>query len=741
MAGQGSLCQLAQSARWNLIASGLRSTLTMAAIIWLAGGVNAQTDQQAESTVDQRVRIESHSGTSLHVPDSKIEFSTTIDALTQHASQRLHWRVALFRASDGEIIGTDRKIVPIDSSGHAEKMLFEFSAPDQPGVYEVRFELSDDDENLWQRFRKTKPPIVRIGRPIFVVPASDADSATATQEAYRLALLHLPELDWVETFIDRQPHYPSTDDEFLAECDPSTVRALQLWTAIGRLGKYVQKNGMSGVVLSPDSAGGPWQYDQALFPSDTIKADRQRRLGTLRRLCRARGIPFRVATRKSVSIVRLPQFGPDQSTSNSTKFKPLPEQAALAIAARLSVEDPALLAIELPRDAVSLDHSVREMLRTFSLMPRKQLSLVAPVDPANGTVQVRIGVDKQHGYVALVNLAPWATEIDLDLTSQDRWNVVGDTHPEREGFRQPEANGSSVQITLQPGQLALLKTAAETSGFSIRSWSAVVSGGAVAVGKIKGEVTSVVERIGLLSNLEASGALTNGGFEQSGGIGLVGWMHAQHPPGCVRIDQKESIEGKHSVLLTTDPALSARTWIVSETLDPPESGRLAVSLVMRAERVEGSSPHQMRVSVEATRNGEPIRYTGDFKVSRNGQWGSRQIVLETDQVEKQKVDALRLTIDSLSKGRVWLDDVRVHHWFPTVKEREELQSQAFLAVQGLQNGNLTPSSRLLQNQWARYLLSREPSKDVKPFVDSDPEEKPMGVAERIRSWLPRPIRF
>ena len=123
--------------------------------------------------------------------------------------------------------------------------------------------------------------------------------------------------------------------------------------------------------------------------------------------------------------------------------------------------------------------------------------------------------------------------------------------------------------------------------------------------QIKRKVTLIVERIGILSEFESSDALSNGGFEQSGGMGLVGWLHAQHPPGCVRVDDKEFLEGAHSVLLTTDDASTSRTWIVSETIDPPRSGRLAVSLACRGELKTDNSVHRLRVSIEATRDGEP----------------------------------------------------------------------------------------------------------------------------------------
>ena len=106
------------------------------------------------------------------------------------------------------------------------------------------------------------------------------------------------------------------------------------------------------------------------------------------------------------------------------------------------------------------------------------------------------------------------------------------------------------------------------------------------------------------------------------------------------------------------------------------------------------------------------------------------------------MDSLRLTIDSLSGGRVWIDDVHLHDQFPTAKERAELQSQAFLAVQGLQRGNLTPSGRLLQNHWACFLLTLGPAPPAQQVMEAvEPVDETPGVAERIRSWLPRPLRF
>ena len=327
------------------------------------------------------------------------------------------------------------------------------------------------------------------------------------------------------------------------------------------------------------------------------------------------------------------------------------------------------------------------------------------------------------------------------MSGPTNWELIGGIDDPGILRSLSSSGGTRHRITVDPGRVVVLRTA-ENSRARVRSWTTRVSGGPAATESIKQKVTAIVERIGILQDFQPSGQLANGGFEQAGGMGLVGWMHAQHPPGCVQVDEQEFLQGKRSVVMTTKAPTTARTWIVSETLDPPLSGRLAVSLACRAEAAEESGDHSIRVSIEATRHGDPVRFTHDVKVPRNGEWTPREVVLEVDNIDDTDRGSMRLTLDSLSGGRVWIDDVQLHDHFPTTKERDDLQSLAFLAVQGLQRGNVAPSGRLLQNHWARYLLTLGPMEQSKPVIEAvpTPPEEP-GVAERIRSWLPRPLRF
>ncbi len=447
----------------------------------------------------------------------------------------------------------------------------------------------------------------------------------------------------------------------------------------------------------------------------------------------------------AVAAILGPEVGPKVGPESGEPL--LVRDRVLADASRIIDRlDPSMLIIEWPTAATSLQTGLSPLLRSFSSMPDgdacENTVQINPTDPAAETIRVSAGTIEGHLYVSITSLVSWTTEVELNTSVAAEWVLAGKSDNEQGDLPELVSNGARVRVILPPGQLAVLKSKTPSTNIQVKSWTSRVSGGPLALERIKQKVTTIAERIGTLSDFQPSNTLANGGFEQSGGMGLVGWLHAQHPPGCVRIDDHECVEGKHSVLLTTDESATTRTWLVSEMIEPPRSGRLAVSLFCRGELRNNESTHHLRVSIEATRDGEPIRYSSDFEVPRNGQWGSRELVLEADGIERESVASLRLTIDSLSGGRVWIDDVQLHDRFPTAKERAALQSQAFLAVQGLQRGNLTPSARLLNNYWARHLLTLGPSEKSEPVIEAVKQiEETPGVAERIRSWLPRPLRF
>ena len=402
--------------------------------------------------------------------------------------------------------------------------------------------------------------------------------------------------------------------------------------------------------------------------------------------------------------------------------------------------DPSDLVVQLPIDGRVLRPQLDILLQSFRTLPRTGMQSVDVESRAQNTVRVRSVHKDGFLHLACLCLTPWTNEIDIETSQEVEWKAVGG---KPEDIQIEKLNGNRARVQVAEGRLILLRSSQPVGDIKITSCRTRLSGGSAALAEIKRKVTLVAQRIGILFDFESYDALNNGGFEKAGDLGLVGWLHAQHPAGCVRIDDTQPFEGKHSILLTTETNTTARTWLVSETITPPETGRLAVSLACRAEASTNVGIHRLRLSLEATENGKPVRYSNEFEIPKNGQWGNREVQLEALNIDAANMHSLRLTIDNLSSGRIWIDDIRLHDQFPTVGERDELQSGAFLAVQGLQKSNLAPAGRLLQNGWARYLLKLDPLKDTEPKtteIEVEKEETP-GIAERIRDWIPRPLRF
>ena len=339
----------------------------------------------------------------------------------------------------------------------------------------------------------------------------------------------------------------------------------------------------SAASFDPRPFAQQWRSDVAeLVPTETF------RYGPVGMLSKQSRLQQRIASisssREDAAVAAIlgaeSNAGPDNSL--------LVREQTLADTCRIIERlDPSMLIVEWSVAATSFDTGLPSMLRSFAAMPSRaqgdSMTQVNPTDPAAQSIRVRTGTKDGHRYVSMISLASWTTEVDLHLSESIDWVLAGDRTETSKDLPVLQSKGKRVRVVLPPGQLAMLKTKSRGTDARIKSWTSRVSGGPAALDAIKQKVTVIAERIGTLSDFQPSNLLANGGFEQSGKMGLIGWMHAQHPPGCVKTDDDEYVEGKHSVQMTTDETGTTRTWLVSTTIDPPQSGRLAVSLYCRAE--------------------------------------------------------------------------------------------------------------------------------------------------------------
>ncbi|MCG8653881.1 MAG: hypothetical protein MI861_28840, partial [Pirellulales bacterium] len=242
----------------------------------------------------------------------------------------------------------------------------------------------------------------------------------------------------------------------------------------------------------------------------------------------------------------------DLASTNLPKIPVIRDRTVGDISRVIGHLDPPMLVIQSPTITRGLSDDLAGLLNQFTTLPSTSLQDIQSVDPNPQVVQVRAGRRDGHLMVAMINQAPWPSQVDLDCSSEIKWRVAGENDSSSAASSQLTTDRGRTRVTLPAHRMIVLESEAAASAASISAWTCRVAGGQPAIDAIKKKVSTIVARLGILSEMKSYPVLSNGGFEQSGDVGLVGWLHAQHPVGAVRIDRQESTEGKHSVLLTTD---------------------------------------------------------------------------------------------------------------------------------------------------------------------------------------------
>jgi len=380
--------------------------------------------------------------------------------------------------------------------------------------------------------------------------------------------------------------------------------------------------------------------------------------------------------------------------------------------------------------------ATRDVLQTFTKLPAQVMTLVPAAGDIPSNVRLRQSVQPDATIVSALNVSPWPISIDVDFGKAFVGQDLLTSQPLR-------ADRTFWRTTLQPGQLTAIRL---SGAMPVRLWSERPDGGPEFLQSLGDRVQNLAARVALLATPRAYPALRNGSFDELSTRSIPGWMHAQFPANCVQVASQGS-DDDASVMMSNDGSSSSKTWIVSVPFKTPATGRLAVSLQARCE-VNAPSTVQpsLRVAIEGRVGEEPLRRSVTLLPKADGNWQSEPLWLEVEDLGGEAIEELRLTIDLLTPGRIWIDDVRLYDFFLTKGERSALQSQAFLAVQRMRQGDMTAAAKLFDSHWGRYLMGLRvpaPADAASETIESreTPEKDPASIAERLKGWLPGPLQF
>lgn len=438
------------------------------------------------------------------------------------------------------------------------------------------------------------------------------------------------------------------------------------------------------------------------------------------------------------------------------------------------------------RQAADQPHAaLAAWLQSYAALPDVPFVDLPSPNASASVVRVRQHLTRQSLVVYAVNLSPWVARLELasdaaagtpvELLGPPRsagqnsnW-VIGQRFTQPWGQIDELAETAGQPVTpavarfrglsvvwageLAPGQLIALRVDGPTRG--IVDWRAGLVEQKKMIPLVAQAIDKVAKKIAVLGRPREMQPLENAGFETGQAENIEGWLRAQHPPGCIQFSN-DSAEGQRAIVLRNEQSQAARAWLLTKPFIAPETGRMAVAI--RAKTLSGNP--KVRLAVEGRMRGQPVRYAVEIQPEEAIGWGDQPYWLRIPHLPVGDLGEIRVAIDLTGVGSVALDELRLYDFFFTQREREELQRHAFVAAEKLRHGDLGPAGYLLDSHWTHYLGwldqesdSQNAAGQTNPILQRDEEpaansnsaspttQQAPTVSERIRQWLPRPLRF
>lgn len=358
----------------------------------------------------------------------------------------------------------------------------------------------------------------------------------------------------------------------------------------------------------------------------------------------------------------------------------------------------------------------REVFSTLRAFPPTTLNLSPTDGPSN--IRIRQGSHSNKTYVQIVNSAPWQEQVVITLQHAVDANIreLG-ISPSRLTIDTSSRRQDVQTWTIEVRPFDLVGVEIDSPDVSIMSVDH--SSPPQTTEHIAGElskVEAVVTRAGDPTQQRPMVDL-GGDFERwNSSDAPLGWTLSSLPQ--VSLDRSAELphSGRSSLAITNRGRADTSAWIQSSPLAPPSTGRFLVSTWLRASAA--ADPTLVRISVSGRlTNGEAYeRSTLVGGRSPLGKrlpidWGQRPFQLHVNDLPLEQLDSMRVAVELIGSGRIWVDDVEVYALELMPEEWRHLRGQILVAQDQLREGNPYPAYQLLESHWGQYAarLNRQPS--------------------------------
>jgi hypothetical protein len=364
---------------------------------------------------------------------------------------------------------------------------------------------------------------------------------------------------------------------------------------------------------------------------------------------------------------------------------------------------------------------LQQLRKTLTALPNVPMQTVH-IDKGDSNIRLRSAMVGNDTYIQLINNAPWKERITLDVfvsAAAGLVEILGDrdlqlntssSSPQTSRIQSASSRRSTVwQFEVGPYELIAIKI----SDPQFKLNSLIHSADPEVLIELKQEIENLESRFTQLAdNSQLRSLGLAGDFEQwKEGDFPFGWTMSSLPQ--VRIAPERALphSGNSCIMLENRNQAKVKAWIQSDSIQIPSSGRLMVEAWVRSSIVD-AAPQTIRISVLGrTRDGRGYQRSQDFGSQPNEistDWGKRPLRLHVADVPTDNLVDLKVAIDLVGPGKIWIDDVQAFETYLTPEERMRIDGQLLLAKRRLPENNAFAAERAVNSPWARYLKSLGP---------------------------------
>lgn len=395
------------------------------------------------------------------------------------------------------------------------------------------------------------------------------------------------------------------------------------------------------------------------------------------------------------------------------------------------------------------EDELRDLVATYRNLPRAKFeTLPSSTQP----VTIRTYADSRRSYLYLVNDSPWKAAVTLAVQSPAGCRLDPLGVPRRFPPLQGDGEQRWWTIDLAPYDVVagvFSSPEARVSQPSVRLPNQAGDG-------LDARIGELWARAAALKNPPPSQLVSNADFEVSvaGTLLPANWEVIPRAGSQVKLDENQRHGGRYGLQVT---AGTFGAEIQSRVVAVPPTGRLSLAMWLRV--ADDAHPPTVRVGVEGDQGGREwsrAALLGSTVESQRLQTTWTQYVFEVPDLPSDTLRDLRITIDVVGSGQVWIDDLEMLELDFSETERLELSKVITTIEYQRKSGELAECLRMLEGYWPRFLRTYVPlgdqpvvrstiksiqagQKQVTPTTPATtpPDPARSGTFERFKRFIPR----